>query len=79
MHKDGDHRGLPWERGLQVAEEKQHLLQRSFCPPLPISSTAKGAREKSFQQSNDAETRISTLNTTEIELSIHCFEFHAFF
>lgn len=77
--EDGDHEGLIWKRGQQGAEEKKVLLKMSFCPWHPISSNTKGTREKSFQQSNDTEARVCTLNTTQIELSIHCHGFHAVF
>lgn len=78
-HEDGDHEAMTWKRGQQGAEEKKGLLEMSFCPWHPISSATKGTREKSFQQSSDTETRICTLNTTQIELSIHCHGFHAVF
>lgn len=76
--EDGDHKGLTWKRGQQGAEEKG-LLKMNSCPWHPISSTTKGTREKTFQQSSDTETRICTSNTTQIELSIHCHGFHAAF
>lgn len=68
--------GFAMGRGQQVAEEKKCLFKRSFWHPI-LSAQQLRTQGKSFQQINTTtKTRICTLNTTSIEMSTHCYEFH---
>lgn len=74
-HGDGD-RGVRHGKGQQAAEEKKRLFKRSFWHPI-LSAQQPRTQGKSFQQINTTtKTRICTLNTTSIEMSTHCYEFH---